>query len=88
MASPDVVLQAGPEPVGSWPQYYDSLTLLSPTRYSGMPEQFPHENLPGVDGPYCRRGAAGGSPHAGGPAAGGLAGCHQDHLVSLRGLPR
>jgi len=25
-----VVLEAGPEPVGSWPHYYDSLTLFSP----------------------------------------------------------
>jgi putative flavoprotein involved in K+ transport len=32
-----VVLEAGPEPAGSWPRYYDSLTLFSPARYSGMP---------------------------------------------------
>lgn len=25
-----VVLEAGPEPAGSWPRYYDSLTLFSP----------------------------------------------------------
>ncbi|HSA53368.1 MAG TPA: NAD(P)-binding domain-containing protein [Yinghuangia sp.] len=32
-----VVLEAGPEPVGSWPHYYDSLTLFSPARSSGLP---------------------------------------------------
>ncbi|MCM0674831.1 NAD(P)/FAD-dependent oxidoreductase [Micromonospora phytophila] len=32
-----VVLQAGAEPVGSWPGYYDSLTLFSPARYSALP---------------------------------------------------
>ncbi|MEV5630951.1 flavin-containing monooxygenase [Micromonospora tulbaghiae] len=32
-----VVLQAGGEPVGSWPDYYDSLTLFSPARYSALP---------------------------------------------------
>jgi putative flavoprotein involved in K+ transport len=45
-----VVLEAGPEPVGSWPRYYDSLTLFSPARYSslpglpfpGDPEHYPH----------------------------------------------
>jgi putative flavoprotein involved in K+ transport len=30
-------LEAGPEPAGSWPHYYDSLTLFSPARYSAMP---------------------------------------------------
>ncbi|MFF2082169.1 flavin-containing monooxygenase [Nocardia sp. NPDC058176] len=39
-----VVLEAGPEPVGSWPRYYDSLTLFSPARYSTMPGlEFPAE---------------------------------------------
>src|SRR6266516_1598687 len=33
-----VVLEAGPETAGSWPQYYDSLTLFSPPRYSAMPD--------------------------------------------------
>jgi putative flavoprotein involved in K+ transport len=28
-----VVLEAGPQPVGSWP-YYDSLRLFSPARFS------------------------------------------------------
>jgi putative flavoprotein involved in K+ transport len=32
-----VVLEAGDEPVGSWPSYYDSLTLFSPARYSALP---------------------------------------------------
>ncbi|WP_083395346.1 NAD(P)/FAD-dependent oxidoreductase [Micromonospora sp. WMMB235] len=32
-----VVLQAGSEPVGSWPDYYDSLTLFSPALYSALP---------------------------------------------------
>ena len=32
-----IVLEAGGEPVGSWPNYYDSLTLFSPARYSGLP---------------------------------------------------
>jgi putative flavoprotein involved in K+ transport len=29
-----VVLEAGPEPVGSWPHYYDSLTLFSPAGWT------------------------------------------------------
>ncbi|MGZ4472292.1 MAG: flavin-containing monooxygenase [Nocardioidaceae bacterium] len=32
-----VVLEAGAEPVGSWPHYYDSLKLFSPAAYSGFP---------------------------------------------------
>ena len=32
-----VVLEAGDEPVGSWPRYYESLTLFSPARYSDLP---------------------------------------------------
>ncbi|PZG02049.1 FAD-dependent oxidoreductase [Micromonospora deserti] len=32
-----VVLHAGAEPVGSWPDYYDSLTLFSPARYCSLP---------------------------------------------------
>jgi putative flavoprotein involved in K+ transport len=32
-----VILEAGDRPVGSWPHYYDSLTLFSPARYSAMP---------------------------------------------------
>ena len=32
-----IVLEAGPETVGSWPRYYDSLTLFSPARYSELP---------------------------------------------------
>jgi putative flavoprotein involved in K+ transport len=32
-----VVLEAGAEPVGSWPHYYDSLRLFSPARFSALP---------------------------------------------------
>ncbi|MEO3827018.1 NAD(P)/FAD-dependent oxidoreductase [Actinomadura sp. B10D3] len=32
-----LVLEAGDRPSGSWPGYYDSLTLFSPARYSAMP---------------------------------------------------
>ncbi|WP_211364282.1 flavin-containing monooxygenase [Micromonospora palomenae] len=32
-----VVLHAGVDTVGSWPDYYDSLTLFSPARYSALP---------------------------------------------------
>ncbi len=32
-----IVLEAGSEPVGSWPHYYDSLKLFSPAAYSAMP---------------------------------------------------
>jgi putative flavoprotein involved in K+ transport len=47
-----VVLEAGEEPVGSWPSYYDSLTLFSPARYSalpgmafpGDPDHYPHRD--------------------------------------------
>ena len=33
------VLEAGERAVGSWPSYYDSLTLFSPARYSQLPGQ-------------------------------------------------
>ncbi|GHH43679.1 hypothetical protein GCM10017774_41630 [Lentzea cavernae] len=47
-----LVLEAGDDPVGSWPYYYDSLTLFSPARYSalpglpfpGDPEHYPHRD--------------------------------------------
>ena len=47
-----VVLEAGPEPAGSWPRYYDSLALFSPARYSsmpglefpGQPDHYPHRD--------------------------------------------
>ncbi len=47
-----VVLEAGQEPVGSWPSYYESLTLFSPARYSalpgmpfpGDPDHYPHRD--------------------------------------------
>jgi putative flavoprotein involved in K+ transport len=32
-----IILEAGAEPTGSWPRYYDSLKLFSPARYSSMP---------------------------------------------------
>jgi putative flavoprotein involved in K+ transport len=32
-----VLLEAGDRTVGPWPDYYDSLTLFSPARYSGFP---------------------------------------------------
>lgn len=32
------LLEAGTQAVGSWPKYYDSLTLFSPARYSSLPE--------------------------------------------------
>jgi putative flavoprotein involved in K+ transport len=32
-----VLLEAGNEPGGSWPRYYDSLVLFSPARYSELP---------------------------------------------------
>lgn len=32
-----VILEAGARPAGSWPGYYDSLTLFSPAGYSGFP---------------------------------------------------
>ncbi|GAB3330188.1 ArsO family NAD(P)H-dependent flavin-containing monooxygenase [Micromonospora halotolerans] len=47
-----VVLHSGATPVGSWPDYYDSLTLFSPARYStlpgmpfdGDPDRYPHRD--------------------------------------------
>jgi putative flavoprotein involved in K+ transport len=32
-----VILEAGAQPGGSWPSYYDSLTLNTPARYSALP---------------------------------------------------
>jgi len=32
-----LILEAADKPAGSWPQYYDSLTLFSPARYSSLP---------------------------------------------------
>jgi putative flavoprotein involved in K+ transport len=46
-----VVLEAGPEPVGSWPRYYDSLTLFSPAGYSSLPGL----DFPGDPGRYPHR---------------------------------
>ncbi|MBX6752451.1 MAG: NAD(P)/FAD-dependent oxidoreductase, partial [Micromonosporaceae bacterium] len=47
-----VLLEAGDRPVGSWPHYYNSLTLFSPARYSalpglpfpGDPDRYPHRD--------------------------------------------
>ncbi|QQC59572.1 NAD(P)/FAD-dependent oxidoreductase [Rothia kristinae] len=47
-----VVIEAGAEPVGSWPRYYDSLRLFSPRRYSALPgHPFPGDpdGYPGRD---------------------------------------
>jgi putative flavoprotein involved in K+ transport len=32
-----VLLEKAAEPVGSWPLYYDNLTLFSPARYAALP---------------------------------------------------
>ena len=40
-----LVLEAGTEPVGSWPNYYDSLKLFSPAAYSGL-DNFPFRGDP------------------------------------------
>ncbi|MFD7552611.1 flavin-containing monooxygenase [Streptomyces sp. NPDC059578] len=47
-----VLLEASDRPAGSWPRYYDSLTLFSPARYSalpgrpfpGDPDRYPHRD--------------------------------------------
>ncbi|OYO14031.1 flavin-containing monooxygenase [Enemella evansiae] len=46
-----VVLEAGQEPVGSWPRYYDSLHLFSPRRFSA----FPGHSFPGDPDGYPGR---------------------------------
>jgi putative flavoprotein involved in K+ transport len=46
------ILEASGEATGSWPRYYDSLTLFSPARYSalpgrafpGDPDRYPHRD--------------------------------------------
>jgi putative flavoprotein involved in K+ transport len=58
-----VILEVGPEPAGSWPRYYDSLTLFSPAGYSGVPgldfpgdpDRYPHRDEVAA---YLRRYAA------------------------------
>ncbi|NEE02895.1 flavin-containing monooxygenase [Phytoactinopolyspora halotolerans] len=40
-----VVLEAGSRPAGSWPHYYESLTLFSPAEYSSFPD-FPFDGDP------------------------------------------
>ncbi|MEO3869768.1 NAD(P)/FAD-dependent oxidoreductase [Nonomuraea sp. B12E4] len=47
-----LVLEAGRQPTGSWPGYYDSLALFSPARFSAMPgldfpgdpDHYPHRD--------------------------------------------
>ncbi|OEU86626.1 FAD-dependent oxidoreductase [Streptomyces abyssalis] len=47
-----LVLEGSGQPAGSWPRYYDSLTLFSPARYSslpglpfgGNPDRYPHRD--------------------------------------------
>lgn len=46
-----LVLEAAKEPGGSWPRYYDSLTLFSPARYSTLPGT----RFPGDPDRYPRR---------------------------------
>ncbi|WP_198320626.1 flavin-containing monooxygenase [Actinosynnema pretiosum] len=46
-----VLLEAGAEPVGAWPSYYDSLTLFSPACHSGLPGMA----FPGDPNRYPRR---------------------------------
>ncbi|WP_393063066.1 flavin-containing monooxygenase [Streptomyces sp. LN549] len=46
-----LVLEAAKEPGGSWPHYYDSLTLFSPARYSSLPGM----RFPGDPDRYPRR---------------------------------
>ncbi|MGP4113705.1 flavin-containing monooxygenase [Streptomyces sp. 4N509B] len=46
-----LVLEAGSDTAGSWPAYYDSLTLFSPARYSALPGH----PFPGDPGRYPAR---------------------------------
>ncbi|GIJ52392.1 monooxygenase [Virgisporangium aliadipatigenens] len=46
-----VLVDAGSGPGGSWPSYYDSLTLFSPARFSGLPGM----PFPGDPDRYPRR---------------------------------
>jgi len=46
-----VVLEASQAPSGSWPQYYDSLTLFTPAKYSSLPGL----PFPGPPGHYPSR---------------------------------
>ncbi|WP_431929322.1 flavin-containing monooxygenase [Amycolatopsis tucumanensis] len=46
-----LVLEAGDEPAGSWPRYYESLRLFSPARYSALPGL----PFPGDPGRYPHR---------------------------------
>ncbi|MGB8381378.1 MAG: NAD(P)/FAD-dependent oxidoreductase [Dermatophilaceae bacterium] len=46
-----LILEAAEQPGGSWPRYYDSLTLFSPARFSALPGL----PLPGDPGRYPTR---------------------------------
>src|SRR5688572_8908065 len=46
-----VILEADRQPGGSWPSYYDGLTLFSPARYSSLPGL----SFPGDPDRYPRR---------------------------------
>ncbi|MCV7288165.1 NAD(P)/FAD-dependent oxidoreductase [Mycolicibacterium wolinskyi] len=46
-----IVVDARPDPGGSWPDYYHSLTLFSPARYSALPGM----SFPGDPDRYPRR---------------------------------
>ncbi|WP_020525267.1 flavin-containing monooxygenase [Catelliglobosispora koreensis] len=46
-----LILEAGPAPTGSWPRFYDSLTLFSPARHSSLPGM----PFPGDPGRYPQR---------------------------------
>lgn len=52
LGMPTVILEASDRPAGSWPRYYDSLRLFSPTGYSSMPGMAfpgPPDRYPGRD---------------------------------------
>lgn len=55
-----IVLEAGEAAAGSWPHYYDSLTLFSPARYSSLPGR----PFPGDRDRYPRRGEVADYLHA------------------------
>ncbi len=48
---PTVILEASDRPTGSWPRYYDSLSVFSPAEYSSMPGM----PFPGAPGHYPGR---------------------------------
>jgi putative flavoprotein involved in K+ transport len=56
-----MIVDAADQPGGSWPRYYESLTLLSPARFSTLPLGRRSPNRRGVldDGRYAAAVAAG-----------------------------